>query len=229
MSERGGQEPNAAEKLELLAIAEQFAAEHAAGANPRLAEYLQRYPRHAAELTAFVTALLGEAAPADPSIASGAIVHGVALSPGTVRALAQIFSRATHEEPQAAVAETRAAYAPGGSNETASPGLLSLARERGLTPEALAHALHLSLALVRWLDAGGIAGARAPEPLVERLAAALDLPHQKAIAALGALRADDAPAAGTPARMALREAVIGDASLSKARLREWLALLDKDV
>jgi hypothetical protein len=224
MSECGMQEPDAAaEELELLAIAEQFAAEHAAGANPRLADYLQRYPRHAAELTAFVTALLAEAAPQDSSTEPGKTVHGVARSPGTVRALARIFPGATHEEPRAAVAETRAAYAPGGSDETASPGLLALARERGLTPEALAHALHLSPALVYWLDAGGIAGERAPEPLVERLAAVLDLPHEQAIAALGALRA------GAPARTALREAVIGDASLSKARLREWLALLDEDA
>jgi hypothetical protein len=226
MSERGMWEPDAAEKLELLAIAEQFAAEHAAGANPRLAEYLQRYPRHAAELTAFVAALLADAAPDDSSTETGETVHRAALSAGTVRALAHIFPGATHAEPQAAVAETRAAYAPGGSDETARPGLLSLARERGLTPETLAHALHLSPALVRWLDAGGIVGERAPEPLVERLAAALDLPHEQTIAALGALRADDAPAAGAPARSALREAVIGDASISKAHLREWLALLD---
>jgi hypothetical protein len=98
MSERSKREPYPANELELLAIAEQFATEHAAGANPRLAEYLRRYPEHAAELTAFVTAPLAE----------DARLAGAVLSPGTLRALARIFSSATHGEPQAAVAEQRA-------------------------------------------------------------------------------------------------------------------------
>ena len=227
MSESGMREPDAAEELELLAVAEQFAMEYAAGANPRLAVYLQRYPQHAAELAAFVTALLAEGGPELSAVGKDGPAGEAALSPGTQRALERIFPAATHEGTQAAVAERRAAYAPGGSGTTPSPGVLALARQHGLTPQALAQALHLSPALVRWLDAGGIAGERPPEPLVERLEALLGLPHERVIAALDASRADDVPVTGAPARTTLREALIGDASLSKSYLREWLALLDE--
>jgi hypothetical protein len=62
---------------------------------------------------------------------------------------------------------------------------------------------------------------------VERLAATLCLPREQVITALAASMPDDVSAAGAPPWTTLREDVIGDASLSKAHLREWLALLDE--
>src|SRR5262249_1068610 len=51
---------NEAAELEVLALAEQFAAEQRAGRAPRLSAYLERYPQYAAQLTDFVAGLLAD-------------------------------------------------------------------------------------------------------------------------------------------------------------------------
>ncbi len=92
--------------LELLAIEEQFVAEHAAGRAPRLSAYLQRYPEHAEALTVFVATYLtptGETAEG----AEDETETQRPLSAGTQRALDEIFGT---REDERRVAERRVSY-----------------------------------------------------------------------------------------------------------------------
>ncbi len=109
-------------ELQLLAVLDRFAGEVEAGAEPRLAVYLERYPQFTAELTDFAAGYLLDAAPAEaagtghPSASDAASVAEDALSDGSRRALALLFPGADGDyraSPSAlkAVAERRAEYA----------------------------------------------------------------------------------------------------------------------
>ena len=87
----------AAPSLDALAIEDQFVAEYRAGREPRLAEYVARFPAHAAELLAFATEFMaGLPADALDAARGGARAplpgDDASLSPGTRRALDVIFS-----------------------------------------------------------------------------------------------------------------------------------------
>jgi hypothetical protein len=93
--------------MELLAIAEQFIAEHKAGAAPRLATYALRYPDHAEALAAFVTEYLtpsGELTAEGSAGEEAQTRHPLAM--GTQRALDAIFGAQEEERRVAEQGET---------------------------------------------------------------------------------------------------------------------------
>ena len=102
-------------ELELLAIEEQFIAEHEAGAAPRLATYVKRYPKYAQVLAAFITEYLAPTGTvAEEDGVGDAGVTGRPLGAGTQRALDAIFG--TPEENRR-VAEQRETYTVGDAKD----------------------------------------------------------------------------------------------------------------
>ncbi len=213
-ADRGGRGPvgRAGPDPELLAIEERFVAEHEAGRNPRLADFMAAYPQHRAALAAFATEYLDEADGA-PSEA-----HEAPLSRGTRRAFDLIFADAAGaDEGLARVAETRAAY------DARAPRLLDLARERGLSVEALAGALDLTPGLVRWLEATPLAQGELAAALIARLAGILAVSGPEVSAAL----ARGYASTGEADRLAdFRAALLADAALPDAARARWFAILD---
>jgi hypothetical protein len=207
-----------AEELELLAIEERFVAEHRAGQQPRLSAYVAAYPRHGQALAAFVAAYLDEEA-GD----AGGEPAAAQLSAGTQRALDLLFPL---PQPEAGVREwqagvQRVAESPEVYATGPDTGLLAEATARGMTAEALAEALDLTPALVRWLDVTAFTTEEAPAELVRRLARALGVSHE---AALAALEAGGGPVELDGAR-AFRAALMADATLGEERRQRWLAAL----
>jgi hypothetical protein len=198
-----------AAELEVLALAEQFAAELRAGRQPRLSAYLERYPQYAAQLTDFVAELLADEPEAAPRSAP------TSLAPGTVRALDILFApEATDEQAHLArVAEQPATYSAG-------RGLLAAAHAKGISTDALAAATDLSPQLLSLLDTKALAGAEVPPALVARLGGALGLPPTQI---KGLLRRAEAPA--LPAE-GLRELLTTHPSLRDEQRARWRRALD---
>ena len=193
-----------AAELEVLALAEQFAAELRAGRAPRLSAYLERYPQYAAQLTDFAADLLAD----EPEAAPGSAP--TALAPGTVRALDILFAaEATDEQTHLArVAEQPAEYVAG-------RGLLAAAHAKGISTHALAAATDLSPQLLSLLDTKTVTGAEVPPALVARLGGALGLPPTQV---KGLLRRAEAPA--LPAE-GLRELLTTHPSLRDEQRAHW--------
>jgi hypothetical protein len=193
-----------AAELEVLALAEQFAAELRAGRAPRLSAYLERYPQYAAQLTDFAADLLADEPEAAPGSAPSA------LAPGTVRALDILFAaEATDEQAHLArVAEQPAEYVAG-------RGLLAAAHAKGISTHALAAATDLSPQLLSLLDTKTVAGTEVPPALVARLGGALGLPPTQV---KGLLRQAEAPA--LPAE-GLRELLTTHPSLRDEQRARW--------
>ena len=194
-----------AAELEVLALAEQFAAELRAGRAPRLSAYLERYPQYAAQLTDFAADLLAdEPEEATPGSAPSA------LAPGTVRALDMLFAaEATDEQTHLArVAEQPAEYVAG-------RGLLAAAHAKGISTHALAAATDLSPQLLSLLDTKTVAGTEVPPALVARLGGALGLPPTQV---KGLRRRAEAPA--LPAE-GLRELLTTHPSLRDEQRARW--------
>jgi len=193
-----------AAELEVLALAEQFAAELRAGRAPRLSAYLERYPQYAAQLTDFAADLLADEPEAAPGSAPSA------LAPGTVRALDILFAaEATDEQAHLArVAEQPAEYVAG-------RGLLAAAHAKGISTHALAAATDLSPQLLSLLDTKTVAGTEVPPALVARLGGALGLPPTQV---KGLLRRAEAPA--LPAE-GLRELLTTHPSLRDEQRARW--------
>jgi hypothetical protein len=193
-----------AAELEVLALAEQFAAELRAGRAPRLSAYLARYPQYAAQLTDFAADLLAD----EPEAAPGSAP--TALAPGTVRALDILFAaEATDEQTHLArVAEQPAEYVAG-------RGLLAAAHAKGISTHALAAATDLSPQLLSLLDTKTVAGTEVPPALVARLGGALGLPPTQV---KGLLRRAEAPA--LPAE-GLRELLTTHPSLRDEQRARW--------
>ncbi len=193
-----------AAELEVLALAEQFAAELRAGRAPRLSAYLERYPQYAAQLTDFAADLLADEPEAAPGSAPSA------LAPGTVRALDILFAaEATDEQAHLArVAEQPAEYVAG-------RGLLAAAHAKGISTHALAAATDLSPQLLSLLDTKTVAGTEVPPALVARLGGALGLPPTQV---KGLRRRAEAPA--LPAE-GLRELLTTHPSLRDEQRARW--------
>ena len=191
-------------ELEVLALAEQFAAELRAGRAPRLSAYLERYPQYAAQLTDFAADLLAD----EPEAALGSAP--TALAPGTVRALDILFAaEATDEQAHLArVAEQPAEYVAG-------RGLLAAAHAKGISTHALAAATDLSPQLLSLLDTKTVAGTEVPPALVARLGGALGLPPTQV---KGLPRRAEAPA--LPAE-GLRELLTTHPSLRDEQRARW--------
>src|SRR5579859_2344651 len=169
--------------LELFAIEEHFAGAVRAGMEPRLSDYVRRYPQYAEQLTDFVSVFLPEAR--RDSVVDGATPEepaGAGLSPGTRRAIDALFSglnAATRQDDALLVAEERATYA------LDPVGLAALARVHGLTLAALAEMAHLSAEEVAGLaQVAEIAPDTLPALLVRRIAEALGISESETIRAI---------------------------------------------
>ena len=193
-----------AAELEVLALAEQFAAELRAGRAPHLSAYLERYPQYAAQLTDFAADLLAD----EPEAAPGSAP--TALAPGTVRALDILFAaEATDEQTHLArVAEQPAEYVAG-------RGLLAAAHAKGISTHALAAATDLSPQLLSLLDTKTVAGTEVPPALVARLGGALGLPPTQVKGLLRRAEAPPLPAEG------LRELLTTHPSLRDEQRARW--------
>lgn len=92
--------------LELLAIEQQFVAEYEAGAAPRLATCVLRYPEHAEALTTFVAEYLTPSGGVAEEEAGEEVETRRPLGTGTRRALDAIFGAQEKERRVAEQPET---------------------------------------------------------------------------------------------------------------------------
>jgi hypothetical protein len=212
-------------ELELCAIEENFAMQWRAGRAPRLADYCERFPGHAAALADFVAALLaGAASDEAPATVAGA------PSAGTLRALGAIFGQAEAAPHNARgvskVAEQLAGYG------VERGALLALARRRGITVEMLAAAADLPVEVIEQLGAAGGMLVEPPASLVARLGAVLGVGPSHVAEALqrgdragdtGRLAKDGALGVG----MHTYRGLIGThPALTHEQRARWLALLE---
>lgn len=193
-AERDTSETNA---LEERAIEEAFAREVARGKRPDLAEWMRRYPQHAAVLADVAADLLWGDAPREAD-APSEMPPAVALSGGARRALAAIFGDADDEERSASVAYAPQAGALARVAELSAPyasrpnaDLRALLAERGRTVASLAASVGLPLGAVEALAGGRVALGSVPLEVFDVLAAALDVAPEVIGAALAACRPAD--------------------------------------
>ncbi len=201
-------QPSGDPSLDTLALAEWLAELRAAGDVPQLSALIAALPDAAGDLAdaTMLDALVAEAEAADlqrgerqPDVEGmPEEATSVALSPGTQRAVADIFGvfgAGDAADTLAMVAETPASYDVTMETEAdESVGLLALAYGQGIDAETLAARIMLSPDVLRWLDRVALPLDHQPDALVFHLVGALGVPRERVREALtlgnGATAAD---------------------------------------
>ena len=140
----------------LLRITAQYVTELQAGCQPKLSEYIARYPHYAHELADFVT-----------------YYHAVELQTPTEPALLSSPSEEFHIAIESAWQRISPTMTPS-SKSVAS--LLQTAKKRRLSPSRLAQRLELSTDIVTKLEQHKIVSSSIPTVLIHRLAETLQQP-----------------------------------------------------
>ena len=226
-----------ARELELLAVLDHFAHEVDAGAEPRLATYLERYPQFAAELAEFASGYLVDARLPDAESVEIAGLEASRVKPGELsagsrRALASLFpdsashgyralSMPSNAVPPSEESGLRAVAEQPGEYMTSRAGLVALAARRGLSLEELARLTDLPVEALLWLDARN--AANAPDALIERLADALGI-EPLAVRTAMSSGGDAMPALSG---VELAEALLTHPALAAEQRGRWTNLLLK--
>jgi hypothetical protein len=186
-----------------------------------LAEWIRRFPDYSQELTEFAAAwALMEALPPDPGNVERSTPD---RAPGLPPVISDLLreKRAERDQPP--------------RSAPAIAGLVAEAKARGLSPQKLADAADMNVALVRKLDLRLIYFGTIPTPAIEALAAALSrdvvavaayLQGPPKLPAAASFHADAAPAIGRLEDFF--SAVRSDTTLEESRRRRWLALESRD-
>lgn len=210
----------------VLRITARYVEEVRAGREPRLSDYLARYPQYAEAITDFV-------------------VYYHALESQTPPAPAQSMLPPLSERSQAAMqralkrlsvsADTLHAASGSGQNS-----LLWQANRPGITLTWLAGETDLSLDILRKLEMRAILAATIPYEVVRRVALALRQPLSIVLISLGS-REQDRAARGVAETAAtyqsqpgeeggesFRQAIENSAELTDRQRAEWLSLLEQE-
>ena len=196
----------------LMRITAQFVSEQEAGRQPRLDDYMRRYPRYANEIADFVTyyyaleANLPKAAEAVPQ-----------LSANSLAALKRTWERA-------------------GTSPVSNPAaLLALARRRRYTLAQLATKLDLSTDLVEQLAQCQFDPITIPNELLQRLAHVLGQSLGVVRRALGVLEssatralAEKRATYALPTRHSFRQALLASTQVSPAQKEQWQIILEDE-
>ncbi len=194
----------------LWLITEQFVAALEAGQQPRLTDYVRRYPQYAHELVDFVT-----------------YYHGMEASlPQRSTALLE-----AHVDWQLALDQ---AWEKVTASPFDEPPLLALARQRGCPLPQLATALNLSMDIIVQLVYGQFDPATLPAELLQRLAHVLAQSLNQVGEALGAsgpakphLLAEERSDYLLPPLPTFRQTLLDSEELSSAQRTHWLEILDR--
>jgi hypothetical protein len=204
----------------ILRITEQFIAEQEAGQQPRLTDYVRRYPQYAMEIAGFVayyTALEASALSATATVPELSTDAQAALERGWKRVAA----------PSALIAVS----------------LQTLAWRHQYSLAQLATRLDLSSDLVDQLARRQLVAATVPHELLQRLAQVLAQSLEVVRQTLGTLERSGVPTLGeervvydlssaagsdVPRPATFREAILSSSRLSAAQKERWLAILEHE-
>jgi hypothetical protein len=196
----------------LMRITAQFVAEQEAGQQPRLDNYIRRYPRYATEIVDFVT-----------------YYYALEANLPTVTEVVSPLSAAS------LAALDRAWEATESLSANTSPTLSALAQTQRCTLAQLATKLDLSLDLIEQLAYCQLDPATLPHELLQRLAHMLAQPISIIRQVLGVLEprskgvlAEERAPYALPSRQSFLQAVLADAQLAPAQKEEWQRILERE-
>ncbi|GEM_PF-876743 len=165
----------------MMRLTARYTDEYQAGSNPKIEEYIQRYPQYTAELLDF--AFYFHTVAAQMPLAEMALPPAVAPSPAAQRARAQVRA------DLGLVASTPATAPATQATSADAPALESLATRAfalRLSPPRLAQQVGISNDLLGRLDARTIQPQTIPPTLLQRFAGALQVTVEAIAAYFGA-------------------------------------------
>jgi hypothetical protein len=203
-------------QYEIDKITFRYATEFRSGRNPRIEDYVQRYPQYSEELIEYALYFYAIGYDREPLVEPDELK----LSPAGEKAMARIR-------------EQSAGYAPVETVD-AIEGLVKQGNKIGLTPPQLAEAVGLTIALLSRIEVRTIDAASIPRALFQRLATTLRTSSEAIAAYLGVTQTGQAGGffyADQPPdqrQESFLDAVQASA-LSPERKREWADIVHEET